>query len=208
MKKWTVARMANAPKKDMKVRIAVRNPDVENDNPASPAMGKLLIKSMIRKFLLILFVIFLFTAEVTFAQPRQGQPAAEIALPTISGDTLRLSSFKGKIVLLDFWASWCKPCRFANREMAKIYSKFRDKGFEIFSVSLDNETDAWLKAVKDDRIIWNQVISHGGWSAPVALNWGIDAIPTTYLIDKDGILVAMDLEGKQLEKTLKYMLGK
>jgi peroxiredoxin len=158
--------------------------------------------------LVFLLALFAFWGTAVFAQPKQGQLAADIALPSVNGDTLKLSSFRGKIVLLDFWASWCKPCRFANREMTKIYSKFRDKGFEIFSVSLDNETDAWLKAIRDDKINWNQVISHGGWEAPTALSWGIEAIPTTYLIDKNGTLVAMDIEGKQLEKTLKYMLGK
>ena len=157
---------------------------------------------------LILVTIFFFFAIRGYAQPKQGQLATEIALPSATGDTLRLSSFKGKIVLLDFWASWCGPCRDANREMGKIYSKYKDKGFEIFSVSVDNETDKWLSAIRKDKITWSQVISYGGWAAPTAMQWGIEALPTSYLIDREGHLVAMDLEGKQLEKTLKYMLGK
>jgi alkyl hydroperoxide reductase subunit AhpC len=89
-----------------------------------------------------------------------------------------------------------------------VYSKFREKGFEIFSVSLDDNTNAWMNAIKKDKISWRQVNSKGGWESPIALKWGINAIPTSYLIDQNGVLVAMDLEGKQLEETLKYLLGK
>jgi thiol-disulfide isomerase/thioredoxin len=158
---------------------------------------------------LLVFLFFLsFFAVSGSAQPKQGQLAEEIALPTPEGDTLRLSDLKGKVVLLDFWASWCGPCRMANKGLGKIYSKFRDKGFEIYSVSLDNEKKDWLKAIKKDNITWKQVNAPGSWDSPIALKWRIEAIPTSYLIDKQGVLVAMDLEGKELEETLKYMLGK
>jgi len=155
--------------------------------------------------------LFLLLSAACFAgnaQPHQGQIADEIALPTPTGDTLRLSSFRGKVVLLDFWASWCKPCRAANKGMAKVYSKFRDKGFEIYSISIDDEQDKWIRAIKQDKITWNQVNSKGGWYSPLVRQWGIDGIPTSFLVDKDGVLVAMDLDGKQLEETLKYMLEK
>ncbi|HUR65614.1 MAG TPA: TlpA disulfide reductase family protein [Chitinophagaceae bacterium] len=156
--------------------------------------------------LFILSVNF-FLITAAYAQPpRQGQMASDIALPTVKGDTVRLSSLKGKVVLLDFWASWCGPCRAANRGLTKLYGKFKDKGFEIYSVSLDDEKDAWVKAIRQDKINWLQVIEKGGWETATAKKWEIYALPTSYLIDKDGRLVAMDLEGKQLEKALKDML--
>ncbi len=155
---------------------------------------------------IIPFFIVLFVVAGATAQPRQGQQAADIALPTAKGDTIRLSSLKGKVVLLDFWASWCGPCRSANKGLARIYDKYKSKGFEIYSVSFDDEKEDWLKAVKQDKIKWLQVNDPGKWDAKTAVDWNIYAIPTTYLIGKDGVLLAMDLEGKGLERALKELL--
>lgn len=154
-------------------------------------------------FLLLLLLPSLIKAQITY-----GSAAPEIALPAVSGDTARLSSLKGKVVLLDFWASWCGPCRIANKGLQKIYSKYKAKGFEIFGVSLDNDKTDWKKAITKDKISWLQVNENGGWQAPTAINWGINAIPTSYLIDRSGRLIAMDLTGKELDKTLKEMLEK
>ncbi len=159
-----------------------------------------------KTLLLVIFSCSIFLTAT--AQPKQGMIAKEIALPSVTGDTLRLSSLKGKVVLLDFWASWCGPCRVSNRSITKLYSKYKDKGFEIFGVSLDDEKANWEKAIKQDKIKWLQVNDKGGWEARTAQVWNINAIPTSYLIDKDGVLIAMDLTEKQLEKALKELIDK
>jgi peroxiredoxin len=141
------------------------------------------------------------------AQIKQGYDAPDIALPSANGDTIRLSSLKGKVVLLDFWASWCGPCRNSNKELTKLYPKYKAKGFEIFGVSIDADRDNWVKAIRKDKINWLQVNDPGDWSAKIVAQWGLYGIPTSYLIDKDGKLIAMDLEGKELEKALKKFLG-
>lgn len=155
----------------------------------------------------ILIFIFVLSATLVHAQIRQGYKAPDVALPTASGDTIRLSSLKGKVVLLDFWASWCGPCRVSNKGLVKLYPKYKEKGFEILGVSLDEDSKDWQKAVEKDKIKWLQVIDKGGWESNTVNQWRISAIPTSYLIDKEGTLFAMDLEGKELEKALKELLG-
>jgi peroxiredoxin len=162
---------------------------------------------MSRKILFFIFYFFSMAAMVK-AQPGPGQQAYEVALPGVTGDTIRLSSLKGKVVLLDFWASWCGPCRSSNKELVKLYPKFKGKGFEILGVSLDSEISDWKKAIKKDKISWLQVVDDGGWEASTVIKWRINAIPTSYLIDKNGKLVGMDLEGKDLERALKDILSK
>lgn len=157
----------------------------------------------------LLFVgFFMVLFQALNAQPRQGMMAEEIALPSVNGDTIRLSSLKGKVVLLDFWASWCGPCRISNKGFVKLYPKYKDKGFEILAISLDDSDEAWKKAITKDKISWPQVIDRGGWEANTAAKWNIMALPTSYLIDKQGRLVAMDLEKKDLENALEMLLAK
>jgi len=141
------------------------------------------------------------------AQISYGKPALEIDLPTMKGDSIKLSSLKGKVVLLDFWASWCGPCRASNKSLVKLYEKYKAKGFEIFSVSIDEDKKDWEKAIKKDRITWLQVNDNKGWYGKTPTSWNIYQIPTSYLIDKDGRLIAMDLEGRELESMLKDLLN-
>jgi len=158
-----------------------------------------------RQNIIILFSFFLSVDAI--AQSKPVYKAPEVALPSATGDTILLSSLKGKVVLLDFWASWCKPCRASNKGLVKLYPKFKDKGFEILGVSLDEDKADWKKAIKQDKINWLQVNDPGGWQSPTVMQWRINAIPTSYLINRNGELIAMDLEGKELEKALKEILG-
>ena len=158
----------------------------------------------LKRYFLIAFVL-LGSLQVK-AQIKQGYDAPDIALPSVNGDTIRLSSLKGKVVLLDFWASWCGPCRNSNKELTKLYPKYKAKGFEIFGVSIDAGRDNWLKAIRKDKINWLQVNDPGDWNAKIVAQWRLYGIPTSYLIDKDGKFIAVDLSGKELEKALKDLL--
>jgi thiol-disulfide isomerase/thioredoxin len=114
---------------------------------------------------------------------------------------------KGKVFLLDFWASWCGPCRYSNKNLVKLYSKYKNKGFEIVSVSLDDNINAWKRAVSQDRISWLQINDSKGWAATSAAKWQVDAIPASFLIDKDGNVVAINAEKKELESKIRQLLG-
>lgn len=140
-------------------------------------------------------------------QPNIADSRLDFALPDLKGDSIRLSSMKGKVFLLDFWASWCVPCRFSNKQLVKLYSRYKDKGFEILGVSLDDNRNAWKKAVNKDKITWLQINDNGGWNALSAAKWNINAIPSSFLIDKDGNVVAFDPEKEELENKIKQLLG-
>jgi thiol-disulfide isomerase/thioredoxin len=134
-------------------------------------------------------------------------PRLQIKLPTVKGDSITLASQKGKVILLDFWASWCGPCRSSNKKLLKVYEKYKQQGFEIFGVSLDEEKKDWEKAIIKDRINWLQVNDpRGSWNATTAADWNISVLPTSFLINKKGDVVAMDLEGKELEKEISALL--
>ena len=133
-----------------------------------------------------------------------GSFAPEIALPTPKGDTIRLSSTRGKIVLLDFWAAWCKPCRDENPNLVANYKKYHDMGFEIFQVSLDQTRDQWLKGIEDDKLgEWIHVSDLQYWNSVVVPAFYIEGIPTSFLLDKEGKIIARNLRGEDLSNKLK-----
>ncbi|MCS6928214.1 MAG: TlpA family protein disulfide reductase [Saprospiraceae bacterium] len=139
---------------------------------------------------------------------RIGQPAPEISLPGPDGKIRSLSSLRGKVVLIDFWASWCRPCRMANPHVVQIYHKYKDKGFDVFSVSLDRpgQKDAWIAAIKQDGLVWdNHVSDLQFWNSAPARIYGVNAIPTTFLVDRNGKIAAINPRAN-LEEEIKKLL--
>jgi peroxiredoxin len=135
-----------------------------------------------------------------------GQPAPEINLPSPDGKEIALSSLKGKIVLIDFWASWCGPCRKEMPTVVKAYSKFKNKGFEIFGVSLDQDKSRWVEAIQKDQITWPQVSDLQQWQSSVVRQYNIQGIPYTVLVDREGKILAKNLRGPELENKLTEVL--
>ena len=140
------------------------------------------------------------------AQIKIGTAVPEISLPKAKDSMINLSSFKGKVVLIDFWASWCGPCRQSNPSVVRLYNKYKDRGFEVFGVSIDSKKNDWVKAIRQDKIKYTQVIDNGGWRGGVVELYRIDQIPTSFLLDKNGNVVAIDAEGKQLDKLVQSLL--
>jgi thiol-disulfide isomerase/thioredoxin len=132
----------------------------------------------------------------------EGAMAPEINLATPEGSNLALSSLRGKYVLIDFWASWCGPCRRENPNVVKTYAAYKDKGFEIYGVSLDQDREAWLKAIEKDQLVWKHVSDLKYWSSAGAQAYQVNSIPQTFLLDKEGRILAKGLRGVALDQYL------
>lgn len=132
----------------------------------------------------------------------EGALAPEINLATPEGPNLALSSLRGKYVLIDFWASWCGPCRRENPNVVKTYAAYKDKGFEIYGVSLDQDRAAWLKAIETDKLVWKHVSDLQYWNSAGAQAYQVNSIPQTFLLDKEGKILAKGLRGVALDQFL------
>lgn len=137
-----------------------------------------------------------------------GSPAPDFTLPDTNGVNVSLSSLKSKVVVIDFWASWCRPCRQESPNMVKLYNDFHAKGLEIMGVSLDGDKYSWMQAIHKDGLYWIQVSDLKRWSCAAAQQYRVNSIPFTVLIDREGKIVAKGLRGEELHKKVQEIIDK
>lgn len=169
------------------------------------------------KFLLLVIGVATFAFGFIYQSNPQGtnvgDKAIDLAFTSPEGKTIALSSLKGKVVLLDFWASWCGPCRMENPNLVAAYAKYKDakfknaKGFAIYSVSMDQNKEAWIKAIKQDNLSWPYHVSDlGGWQSKPAQIYRVNSIPASYLLDQNGVIIGKNLRGAALDQALEKLL--
>ena len=180
------------------VKYLFQKPDSKLVLIAADKMGKELPNSLYTKNLVSLAAKLGPTVE--------GAIAPEISLKTPEGDILALSSLRGKVVLIDFWASWCGPCRKENPNVKKIYEKYKDQGFEIYAVSLDNNAVQWKGAIAKDGLAWKHVSELLGWKGTVSRAYGVRSIPQTFLLDQEGRIVKTGFRSHELESLIQPLL--
>jgi thiol-disulfide isomerase/thioredoxin len=172
---------------------------------------------MKRTFLILVFTMTLLIGQTQPAKPELGTDigklAPEIVDKSHNGKQVKLSDTRGKIVLLDFWAAWCGPCRRENPAIVSAYNKYKDKkfvngkGFAVFNVSLDRDEDSWKKGIETDRLDWPYHVSDlKGWYSKHAAIYGVRQIPTNFLLDENGVIIGKNLRGPALEATLEKFL--
>ena len=135
-----------------------------------------------------------------------GKVAPEFSLPDTAGVSVSLSDFRGKYVLLDFWASWCPPCRRENPNVVKAFNEYKDKNFTIVGISLDQDKSKWMKAIADDNLAWTHLSDLKYWDSEIPALYGVRGIPANVLLDPDGVIVAKNITGEDLHKKLKEVI--
>jgi thiol-disulfide isomerase/thioredoxin len=171
-------------------------------------------KIKMNKIVFMFLLSFTFFLKANAQMPAIGTKATELAYKDPNGNVISLSSLKGYVVLIDFWASWCGPCRRNNPGVVAIYNKYQNKkwnkdikGFTVYSVSLDKNADQWKQAIQQDGLVWkNHVSDLGGWNSDGAVKYGIRSIPQTVLVDETGFVIAINPDHSLIEQQLNKRL--